>query len=63
MKFDFEMEYKLDRANLVVVTQEELASITNLSFSLVDKIKEGLEHDPQAKDLMEFAKQGKTCQV
>ncbi|KAF7821631.1 Retrovirus-related Pol polyprotein from transposon 17.6 [Senna tora] len=38
----------------------DLAAITSPSFPLVDQIKEGLKHDPQAKSLMELPSQGKT---
>lgn len=34
----------------------ELASITSPNFPLVERIKEGLEHDHQAKNLEEAAK-------
>ncbi|KAF7807517.1 transcription factor Pur-alpha 1 [Senna tora] len=62
-EFDFVMEYKPGKANFVadaLSRKAELAAITSPSFPLVDRIKEGLEHDPQAKSLMELASQGKT---
>lgn len=48
------MEYKLRKAYLVVDAlnrKGELASITTPNFVLSDRIKEGMEHDPQAKSL------------
>ncbi|KAF7807830.1 Transposon Tf2-2 polyprotein [Senna tora] len=62
-EFDFVMVYKPGKANFVadaLSRKAELAAITSPTFPLVDRIKEGLEHDPQAKSLMELASQGKT---
>ena len=46
------MEYKHGKANSVADAlrkKVKLASIILPNFPLVDHIKEGLEHDPQAK--------------
>ncbi|XP_028794242.1 uncharacterized protein LOC114749870 [Neltuma alba] len=62
-EFDFVMEYKPGKGNVVadaLSRKAELASITSPSFPLVDRVKEGLKQDPQAKSLMELASQGKT---
>ena len=57
------MEYKPGKANEVadaLSRRAELATITSPSFPLVERIKEGLEHNPQAMSLKEATKQGKT---
>jgi hypothetical protein len=62
-EFDFVMEYKLGKDNLVadaLSRKAELAAITSPNFPLVEQVKEGLEHDPQAKSLRELASSGKT---
>lgn len=62
-EFDFEMEYKPGRVNLVadaLSRKGELANLSSPSFPMVDRIKEGMEKDPQARSLMDLARQGKT---
>ena len=62
-EFDFVMEYKLSKANLVadaLSRKAELAAITSPNFPLVEQVKDGLEHDPQVKSLKELASSGKT---
>ena len=62
-KFDFVMEYKPRKANLVAdaLSQKvDLAAISRPQGPLMDCIKEGLPHDQTAKSLIEYAKQGKT---
>ena len=47
-EFDFVMEYKLGKDNLVagaLSRKAELAAITSPNFPLVEQVKEGLEHD------------------
>lgn len=64
-EFDFVMEYKLGKGNVVADTlsrKAELASIISQSFPMIDRIKEGLEQDIQAKNLLGLASQGKTRQ-
>ena len=64
-EFDFEIEYKPSRANLVadaLSRKRELAAISSPNFSMADKIKEGLGYNPQAKNLIELAGQEKTRQ-
>ncbi|VFQ66115.1 unnamed protein product [Cuscuta campestris] len=60
---DYKIELVLGKGNVVadaLSRKAELASITSPSFPLVDRVKEGLEQDPQAKNLKELASQGKT---
>ncbi|KAF2318953.1 hypothetical protein GH714_011949 [Hevea brasiliensis] len=63
-EFDFVMEYKPRKANLVadaLSRKVELAVVTTqLNPSLLERIVEGLQHDPQAKLLLELIGQGKT---
>ena len=62
-EFDFVMEYKPGKGNVVadaLSRKAELAAITSPNFPMVERLKEGLEQDPQAKSLMELASQGRT---
>nr|XP_010315745.1 uncharacterized protein LOC101248530 [Solanum lycopersicum] len=63
-EFDFTLEYKPGKANVVadaLSRRTSLAAIvSSSSSSLVDDIKEGLQHDPIAKQLFALAQQGKT---
>ncbi|KAL9265740.1 Retrovirus-related Pol polyprotein from transposon 17.6-like protein, partial [Drosera capensis] len=62
-EFDFVMEYKPGKANLVadaLSRKAELVAIGVPNFPLLERLKEGMEHDAQAKTLAELAKQGKT---
>ncbi|KAG8367351.1 hypothetical protein BUALT_Bualt16G0063100 [Buddleja alternifolia] len=64
-KFDYVLEYKHGKANVVVDAlsrKAELAAISLAKGNVHEKIKEGLEHDPMAKELMRLAKEGKTRQ-
>lgn len=57
------MEYKPNKANLVVDVisrKAELAVVTQPTFLILDRIKEGSNKDAQAKYLVELAQQGKT---
>nr|GEU57083.1 hypothetical protein [Tanacetum cinerariifolium] len=61
--FDYQLEYKPRKANLVADTlsrKAEFAAITQAQFFLQDRIKEGLEHVPLAKKIVALAKDGKT---
>ncbi|GJZ13745.1 ATP-binding cassette subfamily C member 8 [Tanacetum coccineum] len=62
-KFDYQLEYKPGKANVVVDAlsrKAEFAVITQSQFFLQDQIKEGLEHDPLSKKLITLAKDGRT---
>ncbi|GMQ12089.1 hypothetical protein CsSME_00054546 [Camellia sinensis var. sinensis] len=62
-EFDYIMEYKPGKANLVadaLSRKAELATIVKLKGELLTLIKEGMEHDNLAKSLVAMAKEGKT---
>lgn len=62
-EFDYVMEYKPGRENLVadaLSRKAELAAISQARGTLLDQIKEGLEHDPIAKQLVQATIEGKT---
>lgn len=62
-EFDYDLEYKPGKTNLVadaLSRKAELASITQLHGELLDMIKEGMSHDPFAKQLITMAEEGKT---
>ncbi|KAF2303678.1 hypothetical protein GH714_021160 [Hevea brasiliensis] len=62
-EFDFKMEYKPGKANLVadVLSHKgELADISQPTSNLLERIKQGLEHDPIAKSYISLVKEGKT---
>ncbi|KAG8377407.1 hypothetical protein BUALT_Bualt08G0029800 [Buddleja alternifolia] len=64
-EFDYVLEYKPGKANVVadaLSRKAELAAISLAKGNVHEKIKEGLEHDPMAKELMRLAKEGKTQQ-
>ncbi|KAG8386598.1 hypothetical protein BUALT_Bualt03G0164900 [Buddleja alternifolia] len=64
-EFDYVLEYKPGKANVVadaLSRKAELAAISLAKGNVHEKIKEGLEHDPMAKELMRLAKEGKTRQ-
>nr|GEZ10262.1 hypothetical protein [Tanacetum cinerariifolium] len=53
-EFDYQLEYKPGKANVVADAlshKAEFAAITQAQFFLQDRIKEGLEHDPLAKKI------------
>jgi len=58
------LEYKPGRINLVADTlsrkSEFAAMLSHPQSSLLDRIKEGLAHDPTIKNKMKYAKEGKT---
>ncbi|KAJ4971910.1 hypothetical protein NE237_005009 [Protea cynaroides] len=61
--FDFNFEYKPGKVNCVadaLSRKAELASLSQPNGVLIDLIKEGLEHDPMAKSLINLAQEGKT---
>ncbi|KAG8497206.1 hypothetical protein CXB51_008456 [Gossypium anomalum] len=62
-KFDFTMEYKQGSANIVadaLSRKMEFTAISQPDGSLLERIREGLSHDPAAKSLIDLAKEGKT---
>ena len=63
-EFDYKLEYKLGKANLVVDAlsrKAELgAMISTPQGELIDLIKEGLLHDPLAKNLISLVGEEKT---
>ncbi|GJS47412.1 putative nucleotidyltransferase, ribonuclease H [Tanacetum coccineum] len=62
-EFDYQLKYKPRKANVVanaLSCKTEFAAITQAQFFLQDRIKEGLEHDPLAKKIIDLAKDGKT---
>ncbi|GKV44052.1 hypothetical protein SLEP1_g51279 [Rubroshorea leprosula] len=57
-EFNYVMEYKPRRANVVADTLSRKATFTSISrpeSDILDRVKEGLAHDPFAKSLMELA--------
>ncbi|XP_042962490.1 uncharacterized protein LOC122296762 [Carya illinoinensis] len=55
-EFDFVLEYKLGKANLIadaLSRKGELSAITQAQGELLDIIREGMEHDLLAKNLVE----------
>ncbi|KAL9252827.1 Retrovirus-related Pol polyprotein from transposon 17.6-like protein [Drosera capensis] len=62
-EFDFVMEYKSGKANLVADALSQKAKFVGIAtpnVSLLERLKKGMEHDLQANGLVELAKQGKT---
>ncbi|GJW18357.1 putative nucleotidyltransferase, ribonuclease H, partial [Tanacetum coccineum] len=62
-EFDYQLEYKPWKANVVadaLSRKAEFAAITEAQFFLQDRKKEGLEHDPLAKNIIALAKDGRT---
>nr|GEV92016.1 hypothetical protein CTI12_AA187700 [Tanacetum cinerariifolium] len=62
-EFDYQLEYKPGKANVVadaLSRKAEFTAITQAQFFIQDQIKEGLEHDPLAKNIKALAKNGKT---
>ncbi|XP_022864502.1 uncharacterized protein LOC111384459 [Olea europaea var. sylvestris] len=55
-EFDYVMEYKPGKVNVVadaLSRKAELAAISQATGTLLEEIKQGLEHDPMAKTLMQ----------
>lgn len=62
-EFDYELEYKPGKGNVMadaLSRKSELAAITTARCDIQDAISDGLQHDLEAKQLMELATQGKT---
>nr|XP_016474638.1 PREDICTED: uncharacterized protein LOC107796396 [Nicotiana tabacum] len=59
-EFDYMLEYKLGKGNViadVLSRKTELDAITSASWDICEAIKEGMDHDPAAKQLIELANQ------
>ncbi|KAH9706417.1 Endonuclease [Citrus sinensis] len=62
-EFDYRLEYKPGKANVVadaLSRKTELVTLSQPKSNLVMRIKEGLQQDPLAKDLLEKVLEGKT---
>lgn len=62
-EFDYVLEYKPGRDNVVADAlshKAELAAISLAKGTLMERIREGFERDPMARELMSLAKSGKT---
>ena len=61
-EFDYVLEYRKDQlsSRCTKSKSEFVAMLSHPQSSLLDRIKEGLTHDPTAKNKMEYAKEGKT---
>ncbi|KAG8372196.1 hypothetical protein BUALT_Bualt12G0041200 [Buddleja alternifolia] len=65
VEFDYVLKYKPGKVNVVadaLSRKTERAAISLAKGNVHEKIKEDLEHDPTAKELMRLAKEGKTRQ-
>ncbi|KAK2967931.1 hypothetical protein RJ640_010541 [Escallonia rubra] len=64
-EFDYVMEYKPGKANLVadaLSRKAELVAMSKVKGDILEGIKEGMEHDPLAKELLKLAESGQTQQ-
>ncbi|KAK2970517.1 hypothetical protein RJ640_001722 [Escallonia rubra] len=62
-EFDYVMEYKPGKANLVADALSRKAELMTMSKSngdILEGIKEGMEHDPLARQLFKLAESGQT---
>ncbi|XP_070023246.1 uncharacterized protein LOC142175878 [Nicotiana tabacum] len=61
-EFDYVLEYKLGKVYVVADALNwigELTTITSASWDIREAIKQGMQHDLAAKQLIELANQGK----
>ncbi|KZV41926.1 hypothetical protein F511_30203 [Dorcoceras hygrometricum] len=64
-EFDYTLEYKPGKANVVSDALSRKAKLAALSLAkgeIKGRIKEGLEHDPMDRELVNLCTQGKTKQ-
>ncbi|KAK2973869.1 hypothetical protein RJ640_029685 [Escallonia rubra] len=62
-EFDYVMEYKPGKANLVtdaLSRKAKLAAMSKAKGDILEGIKEGMEHDPLARKLLKLAESGQT---
>ncbi|KZT75872.1 hypothetical protein F511_47103, partial [Dorcoceras hygrometricum] len=62
-EFDYTLQYKPGKANIVadaLSRKSELAALSLAKVEITGRIKEGLEHDPMARELVNLCTQGKT---
>ncbi|KAE8656515.1 hypothetical protein F3Y22_tig00117000pilonHSYRG00231 [Hibiscus syriacus] len=62
-EFDYTLEYKPGKANVVVDAlsrKAELVAISLAKGTVLERIKEGLEQDPMTRELVKLASDGKT---
>lgn len=62
-EFDFTMEYKAGTTNTVadaLSRRADLGAISKVDSQVMDRIREGLGKDPEAKNIKDFAEEGKT---
>jgi len=60
VEFDYSMEYKPGRSNLVVETLSHKGGLANISrpqSNLRDRIKEGLQHNTLAQNIIQLVKE------
>nr|XP_016507873.1 PREDICTED: uncharacterized protein LOC107825524 [Nicotiana tabacum] len=63
VEFDYALEYKPGKSNVIanaLSQKTKLAAITSVKWDIREAIKEGMHHDPAAKQLIELANKGKT---
>ena len=63
-EFDYKLEYKQGKENVVADALsrrvELMATVLKPQSHLLGRVREGLSHDVQAKNIVEFVKEGKT---
>ncbi|XP_038991121.1 uncharacterized protein LOC120114215 [Hibiscus syriacus] len=59
-EFDFFMEYKPEKVNYVADGLSRRYAIETVEGTLLERIKEGLPHDPAAERIIEETKEGRT---
>ncbi|KAE8687867.1 Detected protein of unknown function [Hibiscus syriacus] len=59
-EFDFSMEYKPGKVNCVADGLSRRYAIETVEGTLLERIKEGLPHDPVAERIIDGAKEGRT---